>query len=102
MADWDHTADVVAVGSGAAGLGAALSAHANGLESIVLERRELVGGSTMLAGGGMWVPANHFMLADGDSDSAEDALAYMEALIGDLPPASSRARKEAFVYNVPR
>jgi 3-oxosteroid 1-dehydrogenase len=102
MPEWDHAKDVVCVGSGAAGLGAALAAHANGLEPIVLESRPLVGGSTMLAGGGMWVPANHFMLAAGDQDSADEALAYMEAVIGDDPPASSRPRKEAFVRNVPR
>lgn len=102
MVEWDHVADVVAVGSGAAGLGAALAAHANGLEPIVLERAALVGGSSMLAGGGMWVPFNRFMLADGDHDSRELALEYMEHLIGDLPPASSRARKEAFVDNAAR
>jgi succinate dehydrogenase/fumarate reductase flavoprotein subunit len=102
MPEWDHVADVVAVGTGAAGLGAALAAHANGLEPIVLERRDMVGGSSMLAGGGMWVPFNHFMLADGDHDSRENALEYMEAVIGDLPPASSRERKEAFVDNAAR
>jgi len=102
MSDWDHSFDVVAVGSGAAGLGAALTARAAGIEPIVLEAAELVGGSTMLAGGGMWVPANHFMLADGDEDSPERALEYMEALIGDDPPASTRARKEAFAYNASR
>ncbi len=102
MAEWDHVADVVAVGSGAAGLGAALAGHAEGLQPIVLERAALVGGSSMLAGGGMWVPANRFMLEDGDHDSAERALEYMEHLIGDLPPASSRQRKEAFVENAPR
>lgn len=102
MSEWDHSYDVVAVGSGAAGLGAALTARALGMEPIVLEAAELVGGSTMLAGGGMWVPANHFMLAEGDQDTPEQALEYMEALIGDDPPASSRARKEAFAYNAPR
>jgi 3-oxosteroid 1-dehydrogenase len=102
MAEWDHLADVVAVGSGAAGLGAALAAHANGLEPIVLERAALVGGSSMLAGGGMWVPANRFMLAAGDHDSREIALEYMEGLIGDLPPASSRIRKETFVDRAPQ
>jgi 3-oxosteroid 1-dehydrogenase len=101
-ADWDHVVDVVAVGSGASGLGAALAAHANGLEPIVLERRSLVGGSSTLAGGGMWIPANHFMLADGDNDSRELALEYMEELIGDLPPASSRLRKETFVDRAPQ
>lgn len=100
MTEWDETTDVVAIGSGAAGLGAALTAHANGLSTIVLEAAELVGGSTMLAGGGMWVPANRWMLADGDHDSHEIALQYLEALIGDRPPYSTRARKEAFVHNV--
>jgi succinate dehydrogenase/fumarate reductase flavoprotein subunit len=100
--EWDQLVDIVAVGSGAAGLGAALAAHANGLEPIVLERAALVGGSSMLAGGGMWVPANRFMLADGDHDDRETALEYMEGLIGDLPPASSRIRKETFVDRAPQ
>ena len=56
----------------------------------------------VLAGGGMWVPANRFMLADGDQDSSRTRSTYMETLIGDLPPASSRERKEAFVDNAPR
>ena len=101
MPQWDETTDVVAIGTGTAGLGAALTAKANGLEVIVLEAAALVGGSSMLAGGGMWIPANRFMLADGDHDSAEIALEYMQSLIGDLPPASTRARKEAFVRNAP-
>ena len=102
MPRWEHSFDVVAVGSGAAGLAAALTAHAGGLRPLVVERASLVGGSTMLAGGGMWVPANRFMLADGDHDSPELALGYLEALVGDDPPASTRARKEAFVRGVPR
>lgn len=43
---WDHAADVVIVGGGAAGLGAALTARAEGLEPVVLEGGELLGGST--------------------------------------------------------
>jgi succinate dehydrogenase/fumarate reductase flavoprotein subunit len=102
MTEWDQSYDVVVTGSGAAGLGAALAASANGLRPIVLERRDLVGGSTFLAGGGMWVPANRWMRAAGDDDSVENALTYLEALIGDLPPASSRERKLAFLNNVNR
>lgn len=102
MTAWTHTADVVVLGSGAAGLGAALTAAELGLSVIVLEAQELVGGSSALAGGGMWVPCNRFMASDGQPDSEADALAYMEELIGDMPPASSRTRKEAFVRNAPR
>jgi 3-oxosteroid 1-dehydrogenase len=99
---WDHAADVVIVGGGAAGLGAALTAKATGLEPLVLEGHELLGGSTNASGGGMWVPGNRFSKAAGQDDSPEKVLDYMEELVGDLPPASTRARKEAFVYNVPR
>jgi 3-oxosteroid 1-dehydrogenase len=102
VSGWDHEADVVVLGSGAAGLGAALTATELGMSAVVLEAQKLVGGSSALAGGGMWIPANHFMAQDGDADSAETALQYMEQLVGDEPPASSRARKEAFVRNAPK
>jgi 3-oxosteroid 1-dehydrogenase len=98
---WEHSADVVIVGGGAAGLGAALTAREHGLEPIVLEGGQLLGGSTNVSGGGMWVPGNRFSKAAGEDDSPEKVLEYLEGLVGDLPPASTRARKEAFVYNVP-
>jgi 3-oxosteroid 1-dehydrogenase len=101
MPSWDHQTDVVIVGSGAAGMGAALTAAEHGLSAIVVERMTLVGGSSALAGGGMWVPCNHFMTDDGEPDSFDDALRYMEELVGDEPPASSRTRKEAFLRNAP-
>src|SRR5947209_6120624 len=104
MDSWDHSADVVIVGGGAAGLGAALTANDNGLEPLVLEAAAsgFIGGSTNASGGGMWVPGNRWSKAAGQNDSPEKVLEYMEGLIGDFPPASTRARKEAFVYNVPR
>ena len=73
MTDWDETTDVVAIGAAPPGSARRSSANANGLDVIVLEAAKLVGGSSMLAGGGMWIPANRFMLADGDDDSAADA-----------------------------
>jgi succinate dehydrogenase/fumarate reductase flavoprotein subunit len=92
--------DVVVIGSGAAGLSAALTAGASGLDVVVLERASLVGGSTVLAGGGMWVPANRWMLADGDMDSDESALEYLDATVGDGGPSATRERRTAFVQTV--
>lgn len=98
----DRRADVVVIGTGAAGLAAAITAHAEGLSVIMLERSDMLAGTTALAGGGIWAPANRFMLADGDDDSASSALAYLEAVVGDAGPATTTARKRAFVEAVPR
>jgi succinate dehydrogenase/fumarate reductase flavoprotein subunit len=73
-------ADVVVVGSGGAGLAAAVAAAAAGARVTVLERTDLVGGTTAVSGGAMWIPRNDHMAEIGASDSREDALAYCAAL----------------------
>ena len=50
---WDLTADVVVIGSGAAGLAAAINAHDGGASVIVVEENYDVGGHAMCAGGHM-------------------------------------------------
>ena len=95
--NWDRTADVVVIGTGAAGLGAALTAKANGLEPLVLEASRLVGGSTVLAGGGIWVPFNHFMRDARIPDSEDQAIRYLDAIVGEGGRASSPARRRTYV-----
>ena len=46
MTEWDSTVDFVIVGSGGGGMVAALTADAAGASALVLEKQELVGGST--------------------------------------------------------
>ncbi|MEA5053653.1 MAG: FAD-dependent oxidoreductase [Propionicimonas sp.] len=96
----DKTVDVVVVGTGVAALAAAVSAADAGLKVLMLESTDRWGGSSALSGGGLWLPNNPLMQRDGAGDSREDALAYLEATIGDAGPATSRARKEAFVDGV--
>ncbi len=73
-------ADVVVVGSGAAGLTAAIVAHDHGARVIVIERTGKVGGTTAVSGGGIWIPLNHHMAALGFEDSRADALTYCKAM----------------------
>lgn len=92
---------VVVVGSGAAALSAAAAAAAEGLSTIVLEKTRYWGGTTSYSGGGVWIPANPLMLADGVDDSVEEGLRYLDEIIGDAGPASSRERRLAFLENGP-
>jgi len=71
--------DVVVVGSGAAGLSAALAASADGAPVVILEKAHVLGGTTAMSAAGTWVPANHHMLAAGIPDSAEETLTYLRA-----------------------
>ena len=99
---WDEAFDVVVVGSGAAGLLAAVVAADAGFKSLVIEKGELWGGTSAISGGGLWIPANPLMQADGEDDSIEAALRYMEDIIEEAGPASSRERKLAFLTNGPK
>src|SRR5215813_13773345 len=71
--------DIIVVGSGAAGLAAALTAAVGGARVLVLEKSALIGGTSAMSGAGTWVPANHHMLAAGLEDSPEQVLAYLRA-----------------------
>jgi 3-oxosteroid 1-dehydrogenase len=74
---WTETTDVVVVGTGGAGLTAALAARDAGAEVVVLEKSAFVGGTTAVSGGVIWVPCNASMRAHGLHDSREEAIAYM-------------------------
>ena len=94
----DGETDVVVVGSGGAGLAAALTASGAGARVTVLERTPLVGGSTAVSGGGIWVPGNHHMAEAGVDDSREEAIAYCRRLVAGKMPDEL---VEAFVDRAP-
>ncbi|MCB1501230.1 MAG: FAD-binding protein [Bauldia sp.] len=78
-AAFDATYSTIVVGSGSAALSAALTTAVAGCRTLVLEKTDLVGGTSAMSGGGVWVPANHHARAAGIADSVKEALAYIRA-----------------------
>jgi 3-oxosteroid 1-dehydrogenase len=94
---WDHSVDLLIAGSGGGGMVAALASLDSGIEPLVIEKQSLIGGSTGLSGGMVWLPNNPLMRADGIPDSHEDGLAYFDDVVGDIGEPSSPARREMFL-----
>lgn len=95
---WDHEVDFLVVGSGCGGLTAAVTAHAHGLDTLIIEKAAVYGGSTALSGGNIWIPNNPTLKRAGLEDSRTEVVGYLHAIIGDRVPS---ANIEAFVDNGP-
>lgn len=91
----DITVDLLIMGSGT-GMAAALAAHEKGLDCLVIEKTDLVGGSTALSGGAFWVPANRALLDGGSTDNLAKAKTYLDAVVGQ---DGNPARQAAFLKN---
>jgi succinate dehydrogenase/fumarate reductase flavoprotein subunit len=90
----DLNRDVLVVGAGAAGMAAAAVAAAEGLRVLLVESTPLVGGTTAISGGMVWVPANHKTAEAGRPDSVEAARTYLQHTV---PTDTDPAPLEAFV-----
>jgi len=77
-----ETFDVIVLGSGIAGLAAALAAHQHGLRPLLIEKADLIGGTTSDSYGLIWVGGNHLMRRAGEIDTREDIIRYMTFLGG--------------------
>lgn len=71
--------NVAVIGSGAAGLTAATRAADGGGSVVVLEKADLLGGTTAVGGGVIWAPANRLGAEAGYIDTEDDAEAYVTA-----------------------
>jgi 3-oxosteroid 1-dehydrogenase len=74
--------DVIVLGSGIAGLSAALAAARMGLKPLVLEKADEIGGITVHSYGIIWIGCNHLAEAAGLADDRNDVIAYMRFIGG--------------------
>lgn len=91
---WDHEIDLLVLGTGAAGLGAAVVGADEGLSVLVLEKTEWLGGTTAYSAGTCWIPGH-----SGMPDPAGDTAAARRYL--DVVPAENvvRAGQAACSYS---
>lgn len=92
------TYDVVVVGSGGGALIAAHLAQKSGLKTVVLERTNLVGGTSAYSGGSCWLPGTEVQQRAGLSDSTDGARSYLEALL----PTPLSTNVEVFLTESPK
>ncbi|NMD64321.1 FAD-dependent oxidoreductase [Rhodococcus globerulus] len=89
----DDIYDVIVVGSGA-GLVGALAAASRGLQTLVIEKTEFIGGTTAYSGSGLWLPGNAAERRAGVDSGPDQARPYLDAIVGDDAPSALR---EAFL-----
>jgi succinate dehydrogenase/fumarate reductase flavoprotein subunit len=72
--------DLVVLGAGAGGMTAAVTAATLGLDVLLLEKSDWIGGTTSRSAGSLWVPNSRH--SPQGADSIEKALTYLCAAVG--------------------
>jgi succinate dehydrogenase/fumarate reductase flavoprotein subunit len=93
-----YQCDALVVGSGCAGLSAAVTAGHRGLNVLVVEKEPGFGGTTARSGGWLWIPGTSLAREWGISESPDQARTYLRHEAGNSFDA---ARVDAFLANGP-
>src|SRR3989440_11988664 len=92
----ERQVDLLVLGGGAAGMTAALTAAVLGLDVLLVEKTDVVGGTSARSAGSVWVP-NSRHSAPG-RDNPDNALRYLRAVLGNR---LDKTRVRAFLAAAP-
>ena len=93
----DH--DLIVLGSGGAGMAAALFGAIDGLRVLLIEKTEYLGGATAQSAGMAWIPNTHLSGSVGADDNRENAATYLRRVVGNHAP---EALHRSFLENGPK
>jgi succinate dehydrogenase/fumarate reductase flavoprotein subunit len=96
--DAEREVDLLVAGAGPAGMAAALVASLEGLDVLLCEKSDQVGGTGATSAGTLWIPGNSQSRAAGFDDTPERADAYLSALVGE---GTRRELRDAFLQTGP-
>ncbi len=96
--EWDRETDLLVAGAGPAGLTAALAAAIEGLDVILCEKSDQVGGTGATSAGTLWIPGNRLSRDAGYHDTTDKAATYLDSLTSD--PGTNPLR-EVFLRDGP-
>ncbi|MBR3370956.1 MAG: FAD-dependent oxidoreductase [Rhodobacteraceae bacterium] len=94
-----QTYDIVILGSGAAGLGAAVTAAAHGARVLVLEKASVLGGTTAWSGGWIWAPDTSLARSAGIETAPDAPRRYLQHVLGNH---FNPERVDAFLDSAPK
>ena len=80
--NFDVETDLLVIGAGAAGMTAALIGRLEGLQIILCEKSDQVGGTTATSAGTVWIPGSRQSEAAGVPDTVDAAKTYLTAMLG--------------------
>jgi succinate dehydrogenase/fumarate reductase flavoprotein subunit len=91
--------DVLVAGSGASGMSAAVTAAAQGLKVLIVEKEPLFGGTTARSGGWLWIPGTSLAIQQGIKEPPGAARTYLQH---EASTHFDAARVDAFLENGPK
>ena len=80
---FDTETDLLVIGAGAGGMTAALVGTLEGLDVILCEKSDMVGGTTATSAGTVWIPGSRQSERAGTPDKVEAARTYLSAMLGE-------------------